>query len=147
MLLENGHRWCRKPWRTPAGRSISSRTSSLTGDELLNETLFFGLDHTRSVVAAWVADYNAARPRSALGYQTPEALPLNSPQWAIRFSHPKHCADACNQMGELKSRAGFRDVPAGPMVLPWTARRAACAIIWCNRAANRTSRLSVTAPS
>jgi hypothetical protein len=27
----------------------------------------------RSVVAAWVADYNAARPDSALGYQTPTA--------------------------------------------------------------------------
>jgi putative transposase len=40
-------------------------------DELLNETLFFGLDHARSVVAEWVADYNAARPHSALGYQTP----------------------------------------------------------------------------
>jgi putative transposase len=42
-------------------------------DELLNETLFFGLDHARSVIAAWVGDYNAARPHSALGYQTPAA--------------------------------------------------------------------------
>jgi hypothetical protein len=42
-------------------------------DELLNETLFFGLEHARSVVAAWVADYNANRPHSALGYQTPAA--------------------------------------------------------------------------
>ncbi len=39
----------------------------------LNETLFFGLDHASSVVAAWVADYNAERPHSALGYQTPAA--------------------------------------------------------------------------
>jgi hypothetical protein len=42
-------------------------------DELLNETLFFGLDHARRVIAGWVADYNAARPHSALGYQTPAA--------------------------------------------------------------------------
>ena len=42
--------------------------------ELLNETLFFGLDHARSTVAGWVADHNAARPHSALGYQTPTAL-------------------------------------------------------------------------
>jgi putative transposase len=42
-------------------------------DELLNETLFFGLDHARSVLARWVSDFNACRPHSALGYQTPEA--------------------------------------------------------------------------
>jgi transposase InsO family protein len=27
----------------------------------------------RAVIAAWVADYNIARPHSALGYQTPAA--------------------------------------------------------------------------
>lgn len=42
-------------------------------DELLNETLFFGLDHARSAVARWVADYNATRPHSAIGYLTPAA--------------------------------------------------------------------------
>jgi putative transposase len=42
-------------------------------DELLNETLFFGLDHARSVIGAWVADYNAAPAPFALGYQTPAA--------------------------------------------------------------------------
>jgi putative transposase len=40
-------------------------------DELLNETLFFGLDHARSAVARWVGDYNYTRPHSALGYQAP----------------------------------------------------------------------------
>ena len=43
-------------------------------DELLNETLFFGLDHAREIVARWVADYNLARPHSALDYQTPAAF-------------------------------------------------------------------------
>lgn len=42
-------------------------------DELLNETLFFGLDHARSAVARWIADYNATRPHSAIGYLTPAA--------------------------------------------------------------------------
>jgi putative transposase len=42
-------------------------------DELLNETLFFGLDQARSVIAAWVTDYNANRSHSALDYQTPAA--------------------------------------------------------------------------
>jgi len=40
-------------------------------DELLNESLFFGLDHARSAIAEWAADYNHFRPHSSLGYQTP----------------------------------------------------------------------------
>jgi len=40
-------------------------------DELLNESLFFGLDHARSAIAEWREDFNTARPHSSLGYQTP----------------------------------------------------------------------------
>ncbi len=40
-------------------------------DELLNERLFFGLDHARSAIAEWADDYNNFRPHSSLGYQTP----------------------------------------------------------------------------
>jgi transposase InsO family protein len=40
-------------------------------DELLNESLFFGLDHARSALAEWMEDYNTERPHSALGYQPP----------------------------------------------------------------------------
>ena len=40
-------------------------------DELLNESLFFGLDHARSAIAEWADDYNPFRPHSSLGYQTP----------------------------------------------------------------------------
>ena len=43
-------------------------------DELLNESLFFGLDHARSAVAEWREDFNTARPHSSLGYQTPAAF-------------------------------------------------------------------------
>jgi hypothetical protein len=43
-------------------------------DELLNESLFFGLDHARSAVLEWVEDYNTTRPHSSLGYQTPAAF-------------------------------------------------------------------------
>jgi hypothetical protein len=39
--------------------------------EFLNESLFFGLDHDRSAIEHWVADFNAYRPHFALGYQTP----------------------------------------------------------------------------
>lgn len=42
-------------------------------DELLNESLFFGLDHARTKIAAWVDDYNLRRPHSALGYIPPAA--------------------------------------------------------------------------
>ena len=40
-------------------------------DELLNETLFSSLDQARAALAAWKADYNHARPHSALGNITP----------------------------------------------------------------------------
>ena len=43
-------------------------------DELLNESLFFGLDHARRAHRATGShDYNTARPHSSLGYQTPAA--------------------------------------------------------------------------
>ena len=42
-------------------------------DELLNESLFLDLDQARQIIAAWVADYNTARPHSSLGYRTPAA--------------------------------------------------------------------------
>ncbi|EYR78528.1 transposase [Shinella sp. DD12] len=40
-------------------------------DELLNESLFFGLDHARSAMAEWADDVNHFRPHSSLGYQAP----------------------------------------------------------------------------
>lgn len=46
-------------------------------DELLNESLFLGLDHARVRIANWVTDYNHRRPHSALGYLTPAAYAAN----------------------------------------------------------------------
>src|ERR1700756_5579542 len=40
-------------------------------DELLNETLFRSLPHTRAVLEAWRADYNTSRPHSRLGWMSP----------------------------------------------------------------------------
>ena len=51
----------------PMQNGICEAFNSKMRDELLNETLFFGLDQARRIVASWVADYNAARPHSALG--------------------------------------------------------------------------------
>ena len=42
-------------------------------DELLNESLFFTLDHARDKIATWALDYNTRRPHSSIGYQTPAA--------------------------------------------------------------------------
>ena len=77
----------------PMQNGICEAFNSKMRDELLNETLFFGLDHARGAVAAWVADYNAARPHSALGYKTPAAYaaqlaamgdPLDAPEMLRR---------------------------------------------------------------
>ena len=64
------------PWHfiapgKPMQNGICEAFNGRTRDELLNETLFFGLDHARAAVARWVADYNLERPHSALGYQAP----------------------------------------------------------------------------
>lgn len=42
-------------------------------DELLNESLFFGLDHAKARISAWTDDDNQRRPHSALGYIPPAA--------------------------------------------------------------------------
>ena len=42
-------------------------------DELLNESLFFGLADARLAIGKWVIDYNTTRPHSSLDYQTPAA--------------------------------------------------------------------------
>ncbi|WP_425364338.1 IS3 family transposase [Bradyrhizobium barranii] len=69
-------------------------------DELLNETLFFGLDHARAKIADWVGDYNGQRPHSSLGYLTPAAYAayltatcdrLRNPD-QLRRSHVAHTA-------------------------------------------------------
>ncbi|MGY4496116.1 transposase InsO family protein [Bradyrhizobium sp. GM24.11] len=47
-------------------------------DELLNETLFFGLDHARVKIADWVSDYNSQRPHCHEA-----AIPLILPKWKV----------------------------------------------------------------
>jgi putative transposase len=57
-------------------------------DELLNETLFFGLDHAREKVSAWVSDYNHQRPHSSLGYATPAQYAANLTATGDRLRNP-----------------------------------------------------------
>jgi putative transposase len=57
-------------------------------DELLNESLFMGLDHARERIANWIADYNQRRPHSALGYMTPAAYAANLAATGGRLRNP-----------------------------------------------------------
>ena len=74
--------WCKEhmiDWHyiTPGKPMQNGYVESFNGkmrDELLNETLFFSLDHARRAIAAWMEDYNTKRPHSALAYQTPAAF-------------------------------------------------------------------------
>jgi len=53
-------------------------------DELLNESLFLGLADARAAIAAWVADYNNARPHSSLDYRTPAAFAAHLTETGLR---------------------------------------------------------------
>lgn len=82
------------PWHfiapgKPMQNGICEAFNSKMRDELLNETWFFGLDHARSAVARWVADYNSAWPHSALGYQTPNAYAAQLTATGDRLRHPE----------------------------------------------------------
>jgi len=57
-------------------------------DELLNESLFLGLDHARTKITNWVDDYNQRRPHSALGYLTPVAYAANLSATRDRLRNP-----------------------------------------------------------
>jgi transposase InsO family protein len=57
-------------------------------DELLNESLFFGLDHARIKLSAWVDDYNQRRPHSALRYIPPAIYAANLTATCDRLRNP-----------------------------------------------------------
>ncbi len=57
-------------------------------DEFLNEALIFDLDNARTKIATWVADFNTARPHSALGYFTPAAYAANVTAMGDRHRNP-----------------------------------------------------------
>jgi putative transposase len=57
-------------------------------DELLNESLFLGLDHAKARIAAWIDDYNQRRPHSALGYKTPAAYAATLAATGGRLRNP-----------------------------------------------------------
>ena len=58
------------PGKPQQNAFIESFNGSLR-DELLNEEIFDTLDDARRKLALWRYDYNAVRPHSSLGNQTP----------------------------------------------------------------------------
>lgn len=70
-------------------------------DELLNETLFYSLDHAREALADWKADYNNFRPHSALGNMAP-AL------------YAKFSASGMQRVGALELPWGSAPRPVAP---------------------------------
>jgi putative transposase len=55
----------------PMQNGICEAFNGRMRDELLNEAIFYDLDHAQSTLARWTAAYNQKRPHSALGYLTP----------------------------------------------------------------------------
>ena len=72
----------------PMQNGICEAFNGRMRDELLNETIFYDLDHARSVVARWVGRYNRSRPHSAIGYLTPAAFAANPTAMDDRLRNP-----------------------------------------------------------
>ena len=72
----------------PMQNGICEAFNGRMRDEFLNETLFRDLDHARSALARWVADYNGSRPHSALGYATPVAYAASLTETGDRLRTP-----------------------------------------------------------
>ena len=95
-------------------------------DDLLNETLAFGLVHAGSLVADRLADCNAARPYSAPGGQTPAA---HAAQRALRASGQLSTAGPgfSRIKVTLESECGGKDHAPDPGADPGTCARVAAA--------------------
>jgi putative transposase len=77
----------------PTQNGICEAFNGRMRDELLNETIFYDLDHARSALARWAADYNRRRPHSALGYLTPAAFAETFTATGERLRNPTSSAD------------------------------------------------------
>ncbi|TAH64314.1 MAG: IS3 family transposase [Rhodopseudomonas palustris] len=72
----------------PMQNGICEAFNGRMRDELLNETLFYDLDHARAAVARWIGAYNRTRPHSALGYLTPAAYAASLTATDDRLRNP-----------------------------------------------------------
>jgi transposase InsO family protein len=99
-----------KPMQNGYAESFNGRMR----DELLNETLFMGLDHARTSIAAWVADYNQERPHSALGYETPAAFAAKlNKQWPVPLRPSGSAPQAIASHAPMRNNNRPALIPAG----------------------------------
>ncbi len=102
-------RWCQESgveWHyiAPGKPTQNAFIESFNGrlrDELLNETLFVSLAHARTLLAAWLIDYNTVRPHSAIGNVPPADFAKLSDR-------------AMQRGGSLRSLGGFAPHPVAP---------------------------------
>lgn len=87
-------RWCddhKLAWHyiAPGKPTQNAFAESFIGrlrDELLNETLFRSLPHTRAMLEAWRRDYNDYRPHSRLGWASPSIYSAARRSAALRYT-------------------------------------------------------------
>ena len=63
----------------PTQNSYVERFNRTFRDEILNFYVFSRLSEVRTIVDAWVQEYNEQRPHESLGNLTPEEFALNMP--------------------------------------------------------------------
>ncbi|MBM3564336.1 MAG: IS3 family transposase [Alphaproteobacteria bacterium] len=85
---ENGVEWHYIAPGKPMQNGFCESFNGRMRDELLNETLFFGLDHAKAKIGAWANDYNHERPHSSLGYATPAEYAANLIATGDRLRNP-----------------------------------------------------------
>jgi putative transposase len=102
-------RWCQETsveWHyiAPGKPTQNAFIESFNGrlrDELLNETLFVSIAHARSMLTAWLIDYNTVRPHSAIGNLPPAEYAM--------LSDP-----AMQRGGSLRLLGGYAPRPVAP---------------------------------
>jgi putative transposase len=85
---DNNIAWHFIPPGKPMQNGFCESFNGRMRDELLNESLFLGLDHARTKIATWIDDYNQRRPHSALGYLAPAVYAANLSARCDRLRNP-----------------------------------------------------------
>jgi len=100
----------------PMQNGICEAFNGRMRDELLNETVFYDLDHARAAIARWTAGYNQSRPHSALGYLTPAAFARTFTATDDRLRNPDQLRRSSVAAPRAQSSARLPDevVPPAP---------------------------------
>jgi Integrase core domain len=96
----------------PMQNGISEAFNGRMRNELLNETIFYDLDHARSALARWTAGYNQKRPTQ------PSVI---SPRRPSRETSPQR-AIGCADRPLLRRRSGANLLICSPKTGPFGVR-------------------------